>query len=584
MKCIWQITVKCALTKGVWRLTQADKWGISDRTPEAGSTLPKPLKNNPQPKPLASIIKSNWEKVQEAFGDEFALPELDEGGKIWWLAQGGDDPIVTEPVSMVLNQLVASESLRSCEILTSIVREHMTVNIRGIQPGYPCWSYTQLDSPVWRELLDEYVLSFPHLFLNSVDEKGKTCVPHKAKQVQRRVKGLLEAHRFLHRYRVRNYKFDEIERELTVSWNIETIMAAYPKGNICDCIPIPGKSDRDREYNGDEPYSVRSPEVVLTSPNVVRSLEELSRVWHDRFARSILVTGPPGSGKENFARSIPYGSGRDANRIRVLSLATANSQSLERQLFGQQQEDGSVKPGLIAQASNSALFLDEAHQAPEGVLAGLLRPMEAEEYLPVNSNEVQKVEDVLFVLATSLPWKGDDPKRTIRGVGPPDLWTRMTDIIEIKHPLQLEDDINTKKATLESFFKFFWWDRVTKYFRVEPPLSAIEPDVYEVVGDVKPHPKKLQRHGYLVTLLAPSKLEKMAQAFSSLLGDDKDLENLSIRGLRSMASLMFSLVVRGVQGGDPLPDEIETLNQLKDHVIPKIKTIASIAPIDDSSS
>jgi len=176
----------------------------------------------------------------------------------------------------------------------------------------------------------------------------------------------------------------------------------YPRGRICGTIPIPGKGSKEKHK---EPTGVNTPEVVVVSPVAAEALDELSRIWQDPFAKSVLISAPPGSGKEVFAHSIPYGNNRPTENLQTLSLATDDQQGLLRQLYGKEREDGSIEEGLIAKAAKSMLFLDELHQpkniGDSTIRASLLRPLESDEFFPVESNRRQKVNDVLFVMATS---------------------------------------------------------------------------------------------------------------------------------------------------------------------------------------
>jgi hypothetical protein len=144
-------------------------------------------------------------------------------------------------------------------------------------------------------------------------------------------------------------------------------------------------------------------------------------------------------------------------------MASDDQEELERLLFGVEQ-NGSLRPGLIAKAAKSAIFLDEVHQ-PENkentstARAALLRPLESREFIPKGSGCVCKVDDVLFIMGTS------KTRKDLQAYKPVDFWTRMTHFIEISHPLAIYDakdvlDCEKVNDVLEKFFNFFWWERV----------------------------------------------------------------------------------------------------------------------------
>ncbi len=161
-----------------------------------------------------------------------------------------------------------------------------------------------------------------------------------------------------HHYEV--IRIEQNDKKISVIIRDEAVITEYPKGAICGCIPVPGKCPRKERRK--EPEGVNSPEVVVTSPVVGEALEQLSRIWQDPYAKSVLISSPPGSGKEVFASSIPVGNGRPADKVFSLSMASDDQKGLERQLYGFAHPDGSVQEGLIAKASDAALFLDEVHQ------------------------------------------------------------------------------------------------------------------------------------------------------------------------------------------------------------------------------
>jgi transcriptional regulator with AAA-type ATPase domain len=227
--------------------------------------------------------------------------------------------------------------------------------------------------------------------------------------------------RILHRYHVIDFPTKRLSRNITIKLRDDVEMVEYLKGRICGCIPIPGAGvDRKSEDWRTEPEHVNSPEVVVASPAVSDALVRLSRVWQDPFAKSVLLASPPGSGKEQYAKSIPFGNGRRTENPQTLSLANCDQNEVQRRLFGYTRSDGSICKGLIELSQGSALFLDEVHQPgptrEQGTArAALLRPLENDEYFPVGCDELQRVKNVLLKvlyservkLSVALPQSGN---------------------------------------------------------------------------------------------------------------------------------------------------------------------------------
>src|SRR3982751_4434058 len=72
----------------------------------------------------------------------------------------------------------------------------------------------------------------------------------------------------------------------------------------------------------------------------------------------VLISGPPGVGKEIAARMIHLWSPRAKAPFIVLSAAMMSPERVEEELFGSEAE-GSMRPGLLEHAHGGTLFLDE---------------------------------------------------------------------------------------------------------------------------------------------------------------------------------------------------------------------------------
>jgi hypothetical protein len=303
--------------------------------------------------------------------------------------------------------------------------------------------------------------------------------------------------------------------------------------------------------------------VVVRSPQVVKSLKMLSTLWQDRFLSTVLITAPPGSGKEQYAASIPFGNGREGKDcpFNTLALASGDKAALERQLFGSKRDDGSIAGGLISRSKGGTMFLDEVHHPDDqdGIRASLLRTLENDAYFPVGSAEEAKVEKVLFVLATSrrMNEKGAGSSgKPLSEVPPPDFWTRMVHVLELPHPLE-DVEVRHLEESVECFFKHFWWERVSKVFGVTP-----------FVRSGKETTAKILQREQAEDLVSEDKLNGAAKVFRKCLlaeiqkgghkiGNRKAKPaDLSIRGIRSMVSNLVSMAVSDVlRGYDWLPKE-----------------------------
>ena len=111
----------------------------------------------------------------------------------------------------------------------------------------------------------------------------------------------------------------------------------------------------------------------------------------------VLLTGAAGSGKQHLANFIHQHSGqRNASFIRA-NLAAMESGEIMTALIGNRR-----RPGLIAQAENGTLYIDEIIALPADCQRLLIGLIENHRYLPGNDS-AQRTIEVRLLLASRLP-------------------------------------------------------------------------------------------------------------------------------------------------------------------------------------
>jgi two-component system nitrogen regulation response regulator NtrX len=113
----------------------------------------------------------------------------------------------------------------------------------------------------------------------------------------------------------------------------------------------------------------------------------------------VLISGPPGVGKEIAARMIHQWSPRARAPFIVLSAAMMSPERVEEELFGSETE-GLMRPGLLEQAHGGTLFLDEIADMPVTTQGKILRVLTDQSYTRVGGQRPVKV-DVRVLSATS---------------------------------------------------------------------------------------------------------------------------------------------------------------------------------------
>src|ERR687889_126377 len=93
----------------------------------------------------------------------------------------------------------------------------------------------------------------------------------------------------------------------------------------------------------------------------------------------VLISGPPGVGKEIAARMIHQWSPRAGAPFIVLSAAMMSPERVEEELFGSEAE-GAIRPGLLEHAHGGTLFLDEIADMPLTTQGKILRVLTDQSY------------------------------------------------------------------------------------------------------------------------------------------------------------------------------------------------------------
>jgi len=151
-----------------------------------------------------------------------------------------------------------------------------------------------------------------------------------------------------------------------------------------------------------------------------------------KYPSSVLIVGETGTGKEMVAKAIHNLSPRKNRKFIACNCTAIPDTLFESELFGYVRgaftgADKS-KNGLLKEANNGIVFLDEISEIPFTTQAKLLRVLEERQFRPLGSTESVKI-DVQFISAT-----GRDLRERIKlGGFREDLFHRIN-VIEIKLP------------------------------------------------------------------------------------------------------------------------------------------------------
>ena len=166
---------------------------------------------------------------------------------------------------------------------------------------------------------------------------------------------------------------------------------------------------------------------------------------------TVLLLGETGTGKELLAHAIHAASARGDKHFVGVNVAAIPDALLETEFFGSAPgaytgADRRGRDGKFLLADGGTLFLDEIGDMPLLLQAKLLRVLQEQEFEPVGSNRVVKV-DVRIIAATSV----DLPALVEAGKFRADLYYRLN-VLSITVP-PLRDRLADLEALCESIFE-----------------------------------------------------------------------------------------------------------------------------------
>ena len=101
----------------------------------------------------------------------------------------------------------------------------------------------------------------------------------------------------------------------------------------------------------------------------------------------ILINGPTGSGKELVARKIHKNSERNKEPFIILNAALLKEKTYEKELFGQEFNDGSISFGALERSNKGTLLIDEISEIPLETQANVLRVLIDQKFKRLNGSK-----------------------------------------------------------------------------------------------------------------------------------------------------------------------------------------------------
>ena len=138
-------------------------------------------------------------------------------------------------------------------------------------------------------------------------------------------------------------------------------------------------------------------ELIGNSHNIIKIKDQIKKI--STSDSRVLINGPTGSGKELVARKIHNTSSRSDKPFIVLNGALLDVKTYEKELFGEEKNNGSISYGVLERASNGILLIDEVTEIPLETQSKILRVLTEQKFKRINGNHDVKVD--VRILCTS---------------------------------------------------------------------------------------------------------------------------------------------------------------------------------------
>ena len=234
-------------------------------------------------------------------------------------------------------------------------------------------------------------------------------------------------------------------------------------------------------------------DLIGKSPSIVKIKKTIEKLSASE--SRVLISGPTGSGKELVARKIHKNSSRSKEPFIIINAALLKEQTYEKELFGQDFEDGNVSLGALERANKGTLLIDEVSEIPIETQANVLRVLIDQKFKRLNSSKYINV-NIRLISSTSKNLNGLIEAGKFRE----DLFHRLNVV-----PIELSP-LNSRTEDIPLLIEYFK-DRLSEINGVQQPKIDINNDnlyTYGWPGNVRELRNLVER----VTILSANESKK----------------------------------------------------------------------------
>ena len=126
-------------------------------------------------------------------------------------------------------------------------------------------------------------------------------------------------------------------------------------------------------------------ELIGKSPSVIKVKKIIEKLSTSE--SRVLIYGPTGAGKELVARKIHKNSSRSKEPFIIINAALLKEKTYEKELFGEELDDGNISFGALERANKGTLLIDEVSEIPFETQANVLRVLIDQKFKRLNGSK-----------------------------------------------------------------------------------------------------------------------------------------------------------------------------------------------------
>ena len=139
-------------------------------------------------------------------------------------------------------------------------------------------------------------------------------------------------------------------------------------------------------------------DLIGKSSNIISIRDQIEKLSQSE--SRVFISGPTGSGKELISRKIYKNSKRKNGPFIIINGALLDAKKYELELFGEENDNGSITYGALEKASGGVLLIDEVTEIPLETQSKILRVIIDQKFKRLNGNHDISV-DVRIICCNS---------------------------------------------------------------------------------------------------------------------------------------------------------------------------------------